>query len=158
MKQSTRDERRLKERKQKIVKYGLELYDKYCERYLTIIPEYEELLEEKRELIKHGAKLRLDPICKNDLKEFTSIPLFKMDRDDAERLLNLMNISEASVMLTEINMLVNGYLWSSLENRILEYKYQIKRHYEKKRSLAPMPGGACSNNGKKPRRRTLSGG
>ena len=103
---------------------ALHLWDMYSESYNNIIPEYEELLEKKREL---GLVLR--PIKKTDLREFPKSEFLSItNRDIAKKYLDEKSEIEHLVIIHQVELIVNeDYVYRTLITKVSEYKAEIKK-------------------------------
>ncbi len=103
---------------------ALNLWDMYSESYNTIVSEYEELLEKKREL-----KLILRPINRSVLREFPENEFLSItDRNVAKRYLKEKTDMDCLVIIHQIDLIVNeDYVYRTLITKVSEYKAEIKK-------------------------------
>ena len=122
------------EERRKLIKEGLQLYDKYHQEYVNISPEnYSRRLEKKRQLgISPLYKLK-----RIDIEDFIQIPFLEAEkREEAEAILEEMENNEISYVIISVKRLVGGPAWTALRNWACDYKAQMKLFKEGKKTYA----------------------
>lgn len=112
----------------KLTKNGQRLFELWQERgecYRKMLPTYFELLEQKRQA---RPKMRLDSIPKARLKEFPEIPLLRIENEDfAIYYIASKNDEEIRYITNQILNLKFDYTYSTLYERIKQYRYELGR-------------------------------
>ena len=118
------------------------LWNRYGTEYRTLIPKYEELLQEKR---LNGIK-PLRPINKGDLKEFPIIDFLSIEEEEEakEYLLELEDKNLIS-LLNEIDRFLDSHIRRLLRTTICNFKQQIRLSKSQKTPLALDPDYGVSH-------------
>ena len=111
------------------------LWLRHSKRYCTLIPEYEKLLQEKRDL-----KIKvLNPVNKSVLDEIPEIELLRAKSlKSFHRKLKKYSAGRLSAEIIRIERMISGYAYRTVEDRICDYKYEIRHHGEKRRNSVYM--------------------
>ncbi|MBR3156957.1 hypothetical protein IKF20_00790 [Candidatus Saccharibacteria bacterium] len=120
------------------------LWLKNHETYESLIPKYNELLDQIRELnSKRGDRITFFKIKKSDLKDYPTIKLLKIHRErDARAYLDRLDESEMIILANTIQDYLESYIYRTLCNKIAEYEYRLA-HPESKRHYATITNCYC---------------
>ena len=110
--------------RKELIEKLMRIHELYGNEYRTIVDEYNDLQEQKRE--KH---LKLYPLKARDLKDFPDFPFLATENENlAEEMLNAMTISKLVLLCTQIERIyVESALRKNLKSRIEDSKMQLSR-------------------------------
>lgn len=109
---------------------ALEYWDHYAYLYVTWLPRYYALMEEKRAL-----KLRGHALKKEILDEFPDIPFFKLKtREEAESFVDGLSKHELDVLLHEIKCGIESRSYRTVKAKVYDLGYMV-RHAKQKKSM-----------------------
>ena len=120
---SSMDERKLLKKREKL----MDLWVKNHESYVTLIPRYEGLLEQLRQINKHRKKrICLFKIKKLYLDEYPEIELLSLQsQPEAEEYISTLELSEVCTLICTIQDYLNSYIYCTLIDKIADYEYEI---------------------------------
>ena len=113
----------------------LGLWLKNHEAYECLIPKYNELLDQIRDLnSKRGDHISFFKIKKSELNDYPNIKLLKIHRErDVRVYLDRLEEEEMIELANVIQDYLESYIYRTLINKIAEYEYRLahpeSRHY-----------------------------
>lgn len=126
---------------ERLIAEAMLLWDKNHGYYQNLREDYDSLLMQKRSL---GIR-PLHKIKNSVLADWTEIPFLAIhDEEEAERYLFSLSEREIRMVISEIVVLRDSYVWQTLKTRVIDFEYEILRYRCPKVAFAVNPDGISS--------------